>query len=178
MLMRFIKRLMFVILLLVIAFFVYRLINPTAAKELLYDIKSFSNTTIGTHFSLSEEVLVETWVVLDMTGIVLGDTWLLEEMSGDEQLLLNDAELPQDTGISLVEEVTWTISQTPCPAMPTVNSCPTNQEKYVSYTSPECWTYYSCRTKTTTPPTPKTITKPSSSQNNRDTDNFLKNFWN
>ena len=58
--MRFIKRLIFVILLLLIAFFVYRLINPTAAKELLYDIKSFSNTTIGTHFSLSGEVLVET----------------------------------------------------------------------------------------------------------------------
>jgi len=174
MLMRFIKRLIFVVLLLVIAFFVYRLVNPTAAKELLYDIKSLSNNTIGTHFALSGEVLVETWVVLDMTGIILWDTWFLEEMSGDEQLLLNDAELPQDTGISLVEEVTWTISQTPCPAMPTVNSCPTNQEKYVSYTSSECGTYYSCRTKTITP---KTITKPSSSQN-QGLDTFLDNFRN
>ena len=58
--MRFIKRLIFVVLLLVIAFFVYRLVNPTAAKELLYDIKSLSNNTIGTHFALSGEVLVET----------------------------------------------------------------------------------------------------------------------
>jgi hypothetical protein len=58
--MRFIKRLIFVVLLLVIAFFIYRLISPTAAKELLYDIKSFSNDKIGTHFSLSGEVLLET----------------------------------------------------------------------------------------------------------------------
>lgn len=176
--MKFIKRLIFVILLLVIAFFVYRLINPIAANQLLYDVKSFSNNTIGTHFSLSWWVLIETWVVLDTTGIVLDTTWIIQDSSGDEELLLNDAELPQDTGIWLVDHITWTISQTPCPAMPTVSTCPTNQEKYVSYTSPECGTYYSCRTKTTTTTTPKTTTKPSSSQNNRDTDNFLKNFWN
>lgn len=51
--MRFIKRLFFVTILLVIAFFFYRLINPAGAKALLYDIKSFFNTTIGTHFSLT-----------------------------------------------------------------------------------------------------------------------------
>lgn len=33
----------------------------------------------------------------------------------------------------------------PCPAMPTVESCPTGQEKYVSYSSPECGAYYACR---------------------------------
>jgi hypothetical protein len=51
--MRFIKRFIFVILLLIIAFFIYRLISPKAAKELLFDLKSFSNDKIGTHFSLS-----------------------------------------------------------------------------------------------------------------------------
>jgi len=51
--MRFIKRLIFVVFLLVAAFFVYRVISPTAAKELLYDLKSFANDTIGTHFSLN-----------------------------------------------------------------------------------------------------------------------------
>ncbi|MEI6118880.1 MAG: hypothetical protein WCP92_06780 [bacterium] len=59
--------------------------------------------------------------------------------------------------------------------MPTVNSCPTNQEKYVSYTSPECGTYYSCRIKTTTPTPPKTTTTTSSSHDNS-LDTFLKNF--
>ena len=34
-----------------------------------------------------------------------------------------------------------------CPAMPTVDSCPDGQEKTVSYSSPECGTYYSCRPK-------------------------------
>lgn len=42
--------------------------------------------------------------------------------------------------------------------MPTVNTCPTDQEKYVSYNSPECGIYYSCRAKTITTPTTKTTT--------------------
>ncbi len=112
-----------------------------------------------------------------MTGVILDTTWFLQDSSGDEELLLSDAELPQDTGSSLVEHTTWTVSTTPCPAMPTVNSCPTNQEKYVSYTSPECGTYYSCRIKTTTPTPPKTTTTTSSSHDNS-LDTFLKNFWN
>ena len=74
MLMRFIKRLIFVIILLLIAFFIYRLISPTAAKELLYDLKTFSNTMIGTHFTLSGEVLATTGTVLDMTGALIEDT--------------------------------------------------------------------------------------------------------
>jgi len=41
-----------------------------------------------------------------------------------------------------------------CPAMPTVNECPAGQEKVVTYSSPECGTYYGCRPtgSTTTPP--------------------------
>lgn len=31
-----------------------------------------------------------------------------------------------------------------CPAMPTVNECPTGQIKKVSFSSPECGTYYTC----------------------------------
>ena len=31
-----------------------------------------------------------------------------------------------------------------CPALPTVNACPLDQERQVSYQSPECGTYYSC----------------------------------
>ncbi len=60
MIMKFIKRLIFVIILLLIAFFIYRLISPKAANELLRDLKSFSNTTIGTHFVLSGQTLVVT----------------------------------------------------------------------------------------------------------------------
>ena len=37
-----------------------------------------------------------------------------------------------------------------CPAMPTVESCPAGQEKIVSFSSPECGTYYMCETKYTT----------------------------
>ena len=32
-----------------------------------------------------------------------------------------------------------------CPGMPTVDSCPSGQEKYVTYESRECGTYYACR---------------------------------
>src|SRR3989344_3945472 len=36
-----------------------------------------------------------------------------------------------------------------CPAMPTVESCPAGEEKVVSFTSPECGTYYMCERKYT-----------------------------
>ena len=39
--------------------------------------------------------------------------------------------------------------KTVCPAMPSVESCPKGQEKYLSYSSKECGAYYSCRTITT-----------------------------
>ncbi|MEK7101549.1 MAG: hypothetical protein AAB882_00140 [Patescibacteria group bacterium] len=32
-----------------------------------------------------------------------------------------------------------------CPALPTVESCPAGEEKRISFSSPECGTYYSCR---------------------------------
>lgn len=32
-----------------------------------------------------------------------------------------------------------------CPALPTVESCPVGEEKTISFSSPECGTYYSCR---------------------------------
>ena len=34
-----------------------------------------------------------------------------------------------------------------CPAMPTVDRCPAGEEKVVSFSSPECGTYYTCRPK-------------------------------
>ncbi len=43
-----------------------------------------------------------------------------------------------------------------CPMMPTVNECPSGQDKIVTYSSLECGTYYSCQEskKTSTPPPP------------------------
>jgi hypothetical protein len=60
--MKFIKRLIFVIILLLLAFLVYRLINPSAAKELVQDMKTFSDDRFGTEFFVVEveEILVET----------------------------------------------------------------------------------------------------------------------
>jgi len=93
--MRFVKRFIFVVILLVLAFFVYRLISPKAANQLLLDIKTFSNDTIGTRFSLTGEVTVVTWMVLDLSGTVSEITWSLVEITGDEQLLLTDTELSE-----------------------------------------------------------------------------------
>ena len=42
-----------------------------------------------------------------------------------------------------------------CPAMPSVNSCPTGEEKIVSFISPECGTYYSCKPKVEVRPSMK-----------------------
>jgi len=202
--MRFIKRLIFVIILLVVAFFIYRLINPTAAKELLYDLKTFSNDKIGTNFSLTTKALIVSWTTSTDTIIEL--TWNLSGIS-DEELLLNDMDFIA-TGnwkVSLSWATsTWTTTKTPsskvvvttsatpplpeapvvvpkttvvpkkitpCPAMPTVNSCPTGQEKYISYSSSACGTYYACRTKTVTTSSPKGL----SSQDVRD---FKALFWN
>ncbi|MBI4159807.1 hypothetical protein HY504_01440 [Candidatus Wolfebacteria bacterium] len=39
-----------------------------------------------------------------------------------------------------------------CPALPTVDSCPSGQVKTVSFSSPECGTYYTCRSETETQP--------------------------
>lgn len=147
--MRFIKRLIFVIFLLVAAFFVYRLIKPTAAKELLYDLKSFANDKIGTHFYLSGEVEVITWTVLDETGIILEETWALQEITGDEELLLDDAVVTQE---DFAAETTTTTTTT----------------------APNTTT----TTTTTTPKTTTTSSNGLSTQDMTDLKNLLKNFWN
>lgn len=43
-------------------------------------------------------------------------------------------------------------SPTVCPALPTVTSCPPDQEKVATYSSPECGTYYECRPRASQPP--------------------------
>jgi len=155
--MRFIKRLIFVIILLLLAFFVYRLINPKAAQSLLFDLKTFSNTTIWTHFPLSGDVVVTSWVVIDLTGTIeswiVQDTWALQELTGTDELLLKDTSFSPEvsgaivtTWVSYSSGTTWSsISSDRCPAMPTVDSCPSGQEKYIVYSSSVCWTYYSCK---------------------------------
>ncbi|TSD01330.1 MAG: Aga1p [Parcubacteria group bacterium Greene1014_15] len=45
-----------------------------------------------------------------------------------------------------------------CPAMPTVNACPFGQKRVVSYSTPECGTYYAC--EPTTGAEPGTVTYP------------------
>ncbi len=132
----------------VAAFFVYRVISPTAAKELLYDLKSFANDTIGTHFSLNGWVEVITWTVLDETGIVLEETWALQETTGDEELLLDDAVVTQE---DFATETTTTTTTTP-------NTTTT--------------------TTTTTPKTTATSSNGLSTQDMRDLKTLLQNFWN
>lgn len=107
-LMRFIKKFFFICILIVLAFFVYRLISPTSANALLSDIKSFSNDTLGTHFALSQPILESTWVVLDVTGVVLEETWILQEFASGDELLLNDVDLSQQS-MSTWTVVTWTL---------------------------------------------------------------------
>jgi hypothetical protein len=72
--MRFIKRLVVVIVLLLLAFFLYRLISPSGAKALLYDLKFLANDKIGTHFSLETNEEILTGSVIDITGLVLDET--------------------------------------------------------------------------------------------------------
>ncbi|MBI2514668.1 hypothetical protein HYV91_00545 [Candidatus Wolfebacteria bacterium] len=43
---------------------------------------------------------------------------------------------------------------TVCPALPTVDTCPAGQRKIVSWSSPECGTYYNCVPEGTQPPSP------------------------
>ena len=148
--MRFIKRLIFVIFLLVIAFLVYRLINPKAAKELLYDLKSFSNTTIGTHFSTGTAIVV-SWTELAVTGDVIQETWVLQETTGGDELLLNDTWVAQEN-FDAKASTTWTVPSKTTPPTPK-----------------------------TTSPIPKTTSSSSkwlSSQDIRDIKNLLQNFGN
>lgn len=107
----------FIIVLLLLAFFVYRLISPTAAKTLLYDLKSFSNTTIGTNFSLNSKSLETTWTVLDITGTIVEETWFFQEITGDEELLLNDMLLTEEN-FDIQTTTTWTTSPVTPPTTP------------------------------------------------------------
>jgi len=156
--MKFIKRLVFVLILLLVAFFIYRMISPAAAKNLLYDLKSFSNNTIGTHFSLSGTTLLVTWTVIDITGTILQDTWGLQEITGDDELLLRDITLSQenlDTG----NDISWT----------TISGDALLDSPILSWTT----------TIIVSPPTtvivPKKTPPP---KNNNDLDHFLQNFGN
>lgn len=146
--MRFIKRIIFIVVLLLIAFFVYRLISPKSAQELLFDLTTFSNDTLGTHFSLSGETLTQTWESLLVTGVLLEETWALQEFTGDEELLLTDSEisgtLADDTAIVVS---TW-------PILPSAIT----------------WT-------TIVPKTTQTSSSNTTSQEKRDYDTILKGFW-
>lgn len=130
--MRFIKKFIFILLLLLIAFFIYRLISPKAANQLLHDIKSFSNEKMGTHFSLTgAQNIVATWAVTDITwsidepAIIISSSWWLQEITGDE-ILLNDTQDSQNTSIS--ETTTWSdvpssvVSPTPPPPKTTTTT--------------------------------------------------------
>lgn len=104
--MKFIKRLLFIVLLLLLAFFIYRLINPSAAKTLVQDVKTFSNDRFWTHFVVSteiEKIIVETWTILEETGIILQETGafledivLLQEFDDEDALLLVDDSIEKD----------------------------------------------------------------------------------
>jgi hypothetical protein len=125
----------------------------------LFDLKNFSNTSIGTHFSLSGEIIQTTWSVVDMTGNISNTgstvqvTWFLQELTGDDELFLKDTTFPSDnsgaienTWVSYNSGDTWSsISSDQCPKMPTVDTCPSGQEKYIVSSSSTCWIYYSCR---------------------------------
>ena len=122
--MKFIKRLLFILILLLAAFGVYRVVSPTAAKALLQDMKTFSNDKLGTDFVITtetEEILVETWTILEETGTLIEETDDLQELSDEDELLLGD---------DLVEEKFWddtttpVVEETPEPSTPTTPSVP------------------------------------------------------
>jgi hypothetical protein len=118
----------------------------------LFDIKTFSNDKIWTHFSLSGEILIASWVVLDETGIVLEETWALQELTGDEELLLNAAEFSWES-LDTTNSTAWTNSKTQ-----TTSSTTSTQTQ----------------TQTTTSSSSKKL----SDQENRDMKNLLENFGN
>lgn len=133
--MKFIKRLLFILILLLAAFGVYRLVSPTAAKALLQDMKTFSNDKFGTNFGVtteSEEVLVETWTILEETGAIVEDTGALQELSDEDELLLGD---------DLVEESFWdtttppVVEEAPEPSTPTTPSVPATTTPTTTTTS-------------------------------------------
>jgi hypothetical protein len=147
------------LILLLIAFFVYRLINPSGAKSMLYDIKSFSNDKIGTHFALTGDVVELTWTLVDMTGDILEDTWTLQNSWDD--LFLEDSLLLEETSQEdpVIDTQTGTDEQVPTT---TTNTSTTN---VVKPSKP-----------TTTQPKSTTSSNELSNQDLRDLKNLLENF--
>ena len=58
---------------------------------------------------------------------------------------------------------------TPCPSIPTVDSCPKGEEKYVVFSSADCGVYYACRTATAPTATPPTLIGPPASEEDKTT---------
>ncbi|MCX6825412.1 MAG: cupredoxin domain-containing protein [candidate division SR1 bacterium] len=53
--------------------------------------------------------------------------------------------VPTTSGSTDAITTTPSGKQAPCPAMPTVSSCPASQEKYIIFSSVSCGKYYGCR---------------------------------
>lgn len=159
--MKFIKRFLFITFLLVIAFFIYRVINPSWAKALLHDLKSFSNDKIGTHFSLTGTLIQNTWSVLQDTWVVAQDAGVLipvgeglQEFTGTDSWLLLDAVDPSQENFT-TSTGNAASSETP-PPMPVSSSQPVVSAKTSSSSS--------------------SSVKGLSSQDMNDAKNLLKNF--
>ncbi len=166
--MKFIKRFIFFVLVFLLAFFVYRLISPTSAKNFLNDIQSFANDTLGTHFSVHSGA-VFTGTTFDATWLFLENTWIIQPISGDEELLLNDVSLPSEnfdvlTGSSPSIVDSWAVILTSslAPSLPVVQPTPTLSPVAPKQILPK---------KTTT----TTSTKP---QGQSDISKLLENFSN
>ncbi len=112
--MKFVKRFVFIVIIVIVAFFVYRLISPTAAKSLLSDIKSFSNTTFWTHFALQQVNVVTTWSDNSIATGSVNITGELQEITGADALFVEDdiitGQQTPTTSTWIVEVDTWTTS--------------------------------------------------------------------
>lgn len=104
--MKFVKRFVFIVIIVIVAFFVYRLISPTAAKSLLSDIKSFFNTTFWTHFALQQVNVVITWSDSSVATGSVDITWELQEITGTDVLFGEDDLI---TGQHIPTSSTWTV---------------------------------------------------------------------
>jgi hypothetical protein len=137
----------------------------------LLDIKTFSNDTVGTHFSLSGEVAVVTWLVLDSSATLPEITWSLVEITGDDELLLTDTELPQEPISTWYSDTwysdTWWIESTGIVSSPSPVIIPPTP-------SPSPSTKPTTPTKTPTPSSSNGL----STQDKRDANLILQGFGN
>jgi len=144
--MTFIKRFIFVWILLVLAFFVYRLVSPTGAKSITNTIQSVLNATVWTNFSLDNANDVDlTTSTIDLTGAVL-DTWDLKDLILEDEFLesvdISGALLPLENDTSIVLSdlvVTWSTSLTetsvPSTKKTTTSTIPSTETKKPSSSS-------------------------------------------